>query len=273
MVELGIVDIREIIRIIRKVHDYDFSDFALTSFKYNLEKVMAQNGLPSSESLIRKLSDDKSFFDIFLNDLFVPSTEMFRDPSLWRWLREDFFPNLSARHLDNYKIWIPNNNTGAELFTLCILLKELNLLEKVKIIASVYSEESEKNIKSGKYPLKKLELSIENYKRFHGTSTFDNYYSIENNIAVRDNSLISSVEFIKDDITFSKAPQNVKLLLFRNVMIYYNPTLQTRMLEKMNRQMSAAGNMIIGIKESIKNADSLGFEIMNENESIYKRKV
>jgi chemotaxis protein methyltransferase CheR len=273
MVELGIVDIREITRIIRKFHNYDFSDFALTSFKYNLERVMAQNGITNSEGLIRKLSDDPTFFDLFLFGLFVPSTEMFRDPSLWRWLREDYFPSLPPRHFDNFKVWIPINNSGAELYTLCILLKELDILDKVRIFATVFSDHSLNYIKEGKYPLKKLEISIENYKRFHGTSTFDQYYTLKDNIAVRDNSLINSVEFIKDDITFSKAPQNVKLLLFRNSGIYYNPSMQISMLKKMNQQMSAAGNIIIGIKESIKNPDNLGFEIMNENESVYKRKI
>lgn len=271
--ELGIVDIREIIRILEKVHNYDFSNFALTSFKYSLEKVMAQHTITSTEGLIRKLGDDKSFLDQFLHDIFIPSTEMFRDPSLWRWLREEFFPKLPSRHFDNFKIWVPFNNSGAELYTLCILLEELNLLEKVKIYATVYSDYSVELIKEGKYPLKKLEVSIENYKRFQGTNTFDKYYKLENNVAVRNNSLISSVEFIKDDITFSKAPQNVKLILFRNTMIYYNPSMQAKALEKMRQSLSAAGNLIIGIKESMKSPANEGFEIINENESIYKRKI
>lgn len=273
MVELGIVDIREIIRIIGKVYNYDFSSSALTSFKYSLEKVMAQNAISNPEMLIRKLTDDKEFFDIFLHDLVVPSTEMFRDPSLWRWLREEYFPNLPPRYFDNFKIWLPKNNSGDELYTLCILLKELNILEKVKIFATVFSNKSVEFIKDGKYPLKKLEISIENYKRFHGTDSFDNYYTLKDNAAIRDNSLISSVEFIKDDITFSKAPQNVKLLMFRNSLIYCNPSQQTRLLGKMKQCLSVAGNMILGIKENIVHANNTDFELINENESVYKRKI
>jgi chemotaxis protein methyltransferase CheR len=275
MVELGIVDIREIVRIIKKSYDYDFSNFALTSFKYSLEKVMAINGLINAEYLFRKLSEEPEFFDSFLNDLFVPSTEMFRDPSLWRWLREDYFSNLAERHLENFKIWIPQSVSGAELFSLCIVLKEIDLLQKVKIFASVYSNKSLSFIKSGKYPLKKLEVSKENYVRFQGSGSLDDYFKITNNDALRDTSLINSVEFIKDDITFNKAPQNVKLILFRNVMIYYNPTLQNLILDKMNKSLSAAGHLVIGIKETLKpsNALSTTFELINENESIYKRKI
>jgi len=275
MVELGIVDIREIVRIINNGYNYDFSNFALTSFKYNLEKVIAQNGLLSAENLFRKLSDDPLFFDKFLNDIFVPSTEMFRDPSLWRWLREDYFPNITPRLFDNFKVWFPQCISGAELYSFCILLKEIGLLDKIKIIASVYSNESLKYIQSGKYPLKKLEVSIENYKRFQGSANMESYYKLQGNEALRDTSLISNVEFIKDDINFNKAPQNIKLIFFRNVMIYYNPTLQNQILDKLNNSLSAAGNLIIGIKESIKSQNLAGvaFEVVNENESVYKRKI
>jgi chemotaxis protein methyltransferase CheR len=275
MVELGIVDIREIVRIIQKVHKYDFSNYALTSFKYNLEKVIAKNGLLSTENLFRKLNNDPDFFDTFLNDFFVPSTEMFRDPSLWRWLREDYFPNIPDRHFDNFKIWIPQCVSGAELYTLCILLKEMNLLDKVKIFASVYSQKSIDYIKSGSYPVKKLEVSIENYKRFQGNEEFDSYYSMINNEVKRDTSLIKSVEFIKDDIYFNESPQNVKLILFRNVMIYYNPTFQSVMLNRIAKTLSASGNIIFGIMEDIKPINIVGatFELVNKNERVYKRKL
>jgi chemotaxis protein methyltransferase CheR len=275
MVELGIVDIREIVRIIKKSYDYDFSNFALTSFKYSLEKVMALNGLLNAESLLRKLSDNHEFFDSFLHDLFIPSTEMFRDPSLWRWLREEYFMNLPERQFENYKIWIPQCISGGELYSLCILLKEINLIDKVKIFAGIYSNKSLEYIKSGKYPLKKLEVSKENYVRFQGSSALDTYIELINNEVIRDNSLINTVEFIKDDINFNKAPQNVKLILFRNVMIYYNPTLQNMALEKMNKTLSAAGHLIIGTKESLKTSNFSGtsFDLINSGESVYKRKI
>lgn len=275
MTELGIVDIREIIRVIKKVHDYDFSTFALTSFKYSLERVILKNGLHNAENLYRKLSDDPLFFDQFLYDIFTPSTEMFRDPSLWRWLREEYFPSIPERHFDNFKIWIPQCISGAELYTLIILLKELDLLEKVKIIATVYTDLSMEYIKSGKYQVKKLEISIENYKRFHGQESLEKYYTINGNDVIRDPLLIEDVNFVKDNIVFSKAPQNVKLILFRNVMIYYNPSLQSRILKTMYNSLSATGSLIIGLKESIKpaNVSSPEFEVVNSNEGVYKRKL
>jgi chemotaxis protein methyltransferase CheR len=275
MVELGIVDIREIIRLVKSNYDIDFSNFALTSLKYRLEHIIAKNNLTNPENLYRKLLEQRNFFDKFLAQLFVPSTEMFRDPSVWRWLREECFATLDDHSLLNYKVWLPYCVSGGELYSLAILLKELNLDKKIKIYATVFSDESLESIRSGEYPLKKLDISIENYKRFLGEKEFEAYYTMDKYIARRDPSLIKDVEFIKDDVNYSKAPKNVKLILLRNVMIYFNPTYQDRLLTKMYETISGAGTLIIGLKELInKNQNAPGnFEPIEKNEGVYKKKM
>lgn len=272
MVELGIVDIREIIRLIKTNYDFDFSNYALTSLKYRLEHVIAKNNLSTPESLFRKLSDQPSFFDTFLNQICVSSTEMFRDPSFWRWLRESFFPSIEEKYYDNFKIWIPQCVSGGELYTLTILLKEINLLQKVKIYATSLSRESIEYIKSGTYPLKKIEVSAENYIRFQGELKFEDYYREDKYNAIRDTSLIKNVEFILDDINFNNAPKNVKLILLRNVMIYFNPTFQDKVLSRMYEFLSVNGHMAIGLKEQIRNNSPVLFEPVNLNENVYKKK-
>lgn len=275
MVDLGIVDIREIIRLIKSHYDFDFSGFSLTSFKYRLEHVIAKNNLNTAESLFRKLSEEPEFFDIFLNQLCVPSSEMFRDPSVWRWLRENYFPYLEEKHLMNFKIWLPYCVSGGELYSLAILLKELNLLDDVKIFASSFSEKSIEYIKSGEYPFKKNEVSIENYRRYQGDFDFNTYFKRGKYNVIRDTSLIKNVEFIKDDINFNKAPKNIKLVLMRNTIIYFNPSYQEKVLQKMHESLSAYGTIIIGLKEQIKtNHNTLElFDGVELNESVYKRKI
>lgn len=275
MEELGIVDIREIIRLIKNQYDIDFSIFALTSLKYRLEHIIAKNNLTSPENLYRRLIDHRDFFDTFIHQLLVPASEMFRDPSVWRWLREDYFANINDKDLINYKIWLPYCITGGELYTLCIVLQELNLLNRVKIIATVFSDTSLENIKSGEYPLKKIEISDENYTRFQGIGSFKDYYKLEQYVARRDSSLIKNVEFIKDDINFNKIPKNVKLVLMRNVMIYFNPAYQEILMQKIFDTLSGAGTLLVGLKELIRqnqNSHSL-FEPVNRAESIYRKKL
>jgi chemotaxis methyl-accepting protein methylase len=94
-------------------------------------------------------------------------------------------------------------------------------------------------------------------------------------VAKRDPTLIKEVEFIKDDINYSKAPKNVKLILMRNVMIYFNPTYQEKILTKMYETITGAGTLIIGLKETItKNQSTSGnFEPIERNEGVYKKRM
>ena len=274
MTELGIVDIREIIKNILSKYDYDFSEFALTSFKHRLEKLMIKNNLSSVDGMLRKLKNNKEFFDIFLHEMSVPSTEMFRDPSLWRWLRDELFANINEKNLTRFNIWFPNSVSGGELYSLTILLREMNILDKVKIISSSLSNKSIEYIKEGRYELKKIGVSAENYIRFKGTSDFSNYYRLDRYYAFRDTSLIKDVEFKKQNINFDNSPMNIKLILFRNSLIYFNPSLQEKILRIMYNNLSATGYLILGIKERIKNLDATReFEPVNELEGVYKKSL
>jgi chemotaxis protein methyltransferase CheR len=274
MTELGIVDIREIIRALKSFYNYDFGNYALTSFKQRLESLIIRNNLSNAENLIRKLKDEPDFFDLFLHEISVPSTEMFRDPSLWRWLREELFPSTIDKSIGKFKIWLPNCVSGGELYSLLILLAEMKLTTKVSILASSLSNKSIENIKEGQYDLKKIEVSNENYIRANGTSTFADYYKLDRYYAFRDTSLIENVEFNKVNINFDNIPSNVKLILFRNSLIYYNPTMQDRSVTLLYESLSASGNLIIGIKEKISGIGPFkDFEIVNAAESVYKKRI
>ncbi|MBN2613965.1 MAG: hypothetical protein JXB00_20575 [Bacteroidales bacterium] len=274
MTELGVVDIREIYRTINDTYGYDFSQFAMTSFKQRLERLMIRNNISNTENLINKIKSGDEFFDLFLYEVSVPSTEMFRDPSLWRWLREEFFQEAVAKSLSKFRIWVPNCVSGGELYSLVIVLHEMDLLEKVEIIATTISNKSIEYIKEGRYDLKKLEVSIENYKRFHGHSDFSDYYKLDRYYAFRDTSYLDSVEFRKQKINFDNSPQNVRLILFRNNLIYFNPTLQEKVLQHMFDCLSANGYLITGIREQIRNAGTgKDFEVVNEAECVYKKRI
>jgi len=274
MTELGIVDIREIIRTVKSVHDYDFSNYALTSLKQRLERVMNNYGMTSADSLIKKITHEPAYFDVFLYEISVSSTEMFRDPSLWRWLREVYFPEVLDKNIGKFKIWLPDCVSGGELYSLAILMSEMGLTDKVQITATYISDKVLDILKTGYYDTKKLEVSEENYKRANGANELSAYYRTDKTGIVRNTSLIANVELRKLNINFDNAPQNIKLILFRNHLIYYNPTQQEKVLQMLHGSLSVSGHLMLGIRERISGISaSREFEIVNETESVYRKRM
>jgi chemotaxis protein methyltransferase CheR len=272
MTEIGIVDTRNIIKLIQEKYAYDFSDFALTSLKRRLECILLQRNLKHPDLLISRLNDSPQFFEQFLEDIQVNSTEMFRDPSLWRLLRDELIPRI-YKETPKFKIWLPGSVSGDELYSLCIILKELELLDDVNILVTCVSSRSIDYIKSGVLRSSKVEVSEENYDRLNGKAKFHEYYNIVNGVAHRDISLIKSVNFEVEKIDLDNPPSGIKMVLYRNKMIYFNPTLQLKILKNIHSSLSAGGHLIIGIKELLANLyNANDFVLVNALESIYKKK-
>jgi chemotaxis protein methyltransferase CheR len=271
--ELGIVDTRNIIKTLEDVYNYDFKNYALTFFKRRVERVILNYNLKDVEGFIRKIETDKDFFEIFLQEMCVDNTEMFRDPSLWRVLKEEIFPQ-NIQNTVNFKIWFPEVSSGEELYSTAIILRKLNLHKNVQLIASSISELDIEKTKKGIFDPKKIEVNDTNFNRIFSEGELSDFYTIENDKAIWDTSLIENTKFIKQNIIFDDYPKGIKLILFRNQMIYYNQILQERFIKIMYNCLVPGGHLIIGNNEKIEywNSDK-DYTLINNSESIYKKKL
>jgi len=271
--ELGIIDSRNVIKTLHDVYNYDFKNYALTFFKRRVELFIAKYNLKDADGFIRKIENDKDFFELFLQDICVETTEMFRDPSLWRVLKEDIIPSL-ARESSHFKIWFPEVSTGEELYSMAIILKKLNLLSNAQFIASSISELNLEKIKNGFFDSKKIEVNDSNYSRIFSDDSLSDYYTVENEKVRWDTSLIDNTKFLKQNIIFDDYPKGVKLILFRNQMIYYNQILQERFIKIMYNCLVPGGVLVIGNNEKIEYWNSeKDYTLIDKTERIYKKKL
>jgi chemotaxis protein methyltransferase CheR len=256
-------------------YGYDFRDYALTSFKRRLEDVITNNSMKDADGLIVRLQNNKEFFDQFLKDVTPETTEMFRDPSLWRSLREEILPEI-VRSTSKPKIWVGAYDSGEELFSLCIVLKEIGLLDRFQIYSSIISDLIEKKITNGKIDPKQHEVNEANYSRCNGSKNYSDYYShsMSNGMANFNIDLIKDVTFVKQDPTFSNPVNGMRLVLFRNQIIYFNQILQDKVLNIVHDSMVPGGYLVLGAKETLENTNAYNkFTVINDSEKIYKKKT
>ncbi|MFC2104069.1 CheR family methyltransferase [Bacteroidota bacterium] len=271
--ELGIVDTRNIIKTLQDVYNYDFKNYALTFFKRRVERTIVNHNLKDADGFIQKIETEKDFFEIFLQEMCVENTEMFRDPSLWRVLKEEIFP-LVIKGAVNFKIWFPEVSSGEELYSTAIILKDLNLLNNVQLIASSISELDLEKTKEGLFDPKKIEVNDANYSRIFSEKELSDFYTHDEDKVYWDTSLIENTKFIKQNIIFDDYPKGIKLVLFRNQMIYYNQILQERFVKIIYNGLVPGGHLIIGNHEKIDYWNSeKDFTLINRVESIYKKKL
>ena len=155
---------------------------------------------------------------------------------------------------------------------MAILLKEMGVLHKTKIIATDIDKEILDKAKKGTYALKHMDLNEKNYIRFQGTGSLTDYYEEKEGKVYMDRSLVSNVSWREHNLVNGPVFNKFDLVLCRNVMIYFNQTLQNEVLKKIHESMFKYGYLAIGSKESLIWCEIANkFIVVNNEEKIYKK--
>ncbi len=271
MPEIEITELRRLTELLRQKYNYDFSNYAMSSFKRRIQRILELYRIATVDALIRRINEEDSFIHDFISELTVNVTEMFRDPSFWREVRDKVIPNILLNN-SHVSIWHAGCSSGEEVFSMTIMLREMGILERSKIIATDIDVDILARAKSGVVPIKNMELNQKNYIRFQGTHSLEKYYREENGKAIMDKTLVENVSWrehnLVDCLPFSK----FDIVLCRNVMIYFNQQLQNSVLKIFHESLFKYGYLMIGSKESLIWCEVANrFIVVNNEEKIYKK--
>lgn len=269
--EVEIAEIRKITEIVKDKYGYDFTDYAMSSYKRRIQRILELYKFSSVRQLIDKIEQDALFFETFLTEITVNVTEMFRDPSFWREIRDHIIPNILLNH-DSFSIWHAGCSSGEEVISMTILLKEMGIHDKVNIIATDIDKPILSRAMKAEYSVKNMELNEKNYIRYQGTTSIHDYYEEKNGKAVFDPALLERVSFRNFDLVRGASFNKFDLILCRNVMIYFNQNLQNRVLKMLHESLFKYGYLAIGSKESLIWCEIANrFIVANNEEKIYKK--
>lgn len=270
-VEVEIADLRKITEILKVKYGYDFSDYAMSSFRRRIQRIIEVFQFNSVNEIIAKVESDRTFLEAFLAEITVNVTEMFRDPSFWREVRDHIIPNIMLNH-ETFSIWHAGCSSGEEVISMAILLKEMGILQNVNIIATDIDKPILAKAKMGQIPLKNMDLNEKNYIRYQGAGSLKDYYEEKDGMAIIDPTLLNGVSFRNFDLVQGAVFNKFDLVLCRNVMIYFNQNLQNRVLKKLHESLFKYSYLAVGSKESLIWCEIANkFIIVNNEEKIYKK--
>jgi chemotaxis protein methyltransferase CheR len=150
----------------------------------------------------------------------------------------------------------------------------MGILGDVSITATDLDENMLKKAQSAVIPGKNMQLNESNYVTFGGKATMlhENYYAQQNGHAVFNRSLLRRVSFRRHDLVLGRLFDHFDLILCRNVMIYFNESLQNEVLKKFHQSLYLDGYLAIGSRESLIWCDYANrFTVASNEEKIYKK--
>lgn len=263
-------DLINVAREVKLKYGFDVSDYAHSSLKRRLVRICEIYEFITIEDMIYELKSKQSFFDEWLKHVTVNTTELFRDPSVWKALREVMTNEFKNK--ESIKIWHAACSSGEEVFSMLIMLEELGLLSKAELFATDINEDVIEKAKQGTYPIRLLEMYNNNYIDGGGEKNFEDYITQEKRSFSINTDFLDKVSFQKFDLIQDQMVEKFDLILVRNVLIYFNQDLQDRLVQQFYDRLDSNGLLIVGSKETIAWCPiSSHFETLNAEERIYRK--
>lgn len=251
-------------------YHYDFRHYAKASIKRRLLQARSQLGYASFSALQNALLHDPAVLARLLNYLTVQVSEMFRDPSYFKALREKVIPHL--RTYPSLKVWVAGCSHGEELYSLSILFREEGLEQRTIFYATDINPDALNAAEGAIYSLDRIKRFTENHQKTGARLSLSEYYTADYGRAAFDKSLRERVVFSDHSLVTDAVFAEMHLISCRNVLIYFDRKLQDRAIGLFKDSLARKGFLGLGSKESLRFSQHAGeFGDFVREDKIYQR--
>ncbi len=261
-------DLQKIFSLIQVHAQVDPANYKLPTVSRRIHRQMTAHKFKTLAEYVKFLQAKPQEIKILSDDLFIHVTEFFRDPESFDALYDKFLPIL----IDNktprspLRVWVPGCSTGEEPYSIAMLLQDYIAKHdkriSYQIFASDISEQAVEVARQGFYSAEE----VKGISEARLTKYFDRVksgYKIKKTI--RDNFIFS-----RHDVGGNPPFAKVDLISCRNVLIYFDPMLQQRVLPVFHYALNDGGLLWLG-KSEVPTRISEFFTIHDKTHKIYAK--
>ena len=254
-----------ILKYLKKEVGTDFTQYKVSTIRRRLDKRLLTLGIDNLNDYYEHLRTHAEELSALSQGMLVSVTSFFRDPEAFEKITESLEAIISKKSLDDeLRIWIAGCATGEEAYTFGFIVTEV--CEKfgkhipVKIFATDLDAEALSIARHGVYS----EDDVKGLAPSHLERFFDKR---ERGYEVR-KQVKDLIVFARQDLIQNPPFVKLDLVSCRNVLIYFEPTLQNRVFDIFHYALRPNGILFLGKSES---PNSHLFEVIDRKEKIFRR--
>lgn len=258
--------LQQIYRLIFDEKGVDFSQYKRNTLIRRIERRMAALKVDTLSDYLDTLRGDVLEVTNLYHDVLIGVTEFFRDKEVF----DTLIPYLTEiihkkEQGEEIRFWSIGCSTGEEAYSLAIILSEILKDKinryKIKIFATDIDDEALKIARAGVYS----ETSFINVDK----TLLQRYFSIQKNQFEVKKTLRELVVFSRHNIISDSPFLRLDLISCRNMLIYFNQTLQNRFFPIVHYSLKDQALLLLGKSESVGTNQEL-FITLDKNEKIFK---
>lgn len=247
----------------------DFHSYRISTVRRRVERRMRLHQISSFQTYSEFLDRNETELSTLHSELLIGVTSFFRDEQAFECFRKEVVPKVCAlaKESGNVRVWVPGCATGEEPYSIAMCLLEHltseNLNLSLKVFATDVDQSSLDRASLGRYlpaSLKALDpMFIEkNFRMAEGL------YEVKPGLR---RAVIFSYHDVTQDPPFTK----LHLISCRNVLIYFQPKLQSKAIEFFRFGLLKRGILFLGKSECVGDADQ-SFESLNQEMKFFRKK-
>jgi two-component system, chemotaxis family, CheB/CheR fusion protein len=246
----------------------DFSEYKRATVERRTGRRMALRQVEGFEGYLRLLQTDDAEARALCEDVLIHVTSFFRDPAVFEAVAKEILPQIleSKPKGAPLRVWVAGCSTGEEVYSLAISLLESVAYQKdprpIQIFGSDVSEKAVEKARASLFSDASLRDLSEEMRRKYFVR-LDQGYRI--NKQVRELCV-----FVRHDLARDPPFAHLDLVCCRNVLIYFGPELQKRLMATFHYCLNQPGFLVLGRSESIGGYGQF-FTLIDRENKIYSR--
>lgn len=261
--------LRKIFLLLRTTTGVDFSVYRSTTINRRLARRMGILKVKGRETYLRHLRENPSELEALYQDLLLNVTSFYRNPAAFEALKKKVFPRLAKnRQKDEpLRLWVAGCSTGQEAYTLAMAYAEF--VEKsgsdigIQIFATDVNTAVLEAARGGRYS----EDQVKNMP----SSRLRQFFVKENDGYRVQKAIRDMVIFAQHNLLTDPPFTRVDLITCRNLLIYFEPAVQQRIIPSFHYALRPNGFLMLGASESVGQFTNF-FEPLEKSQKVFVRK-
>lgn len=264
------VELDLLLEALYRLYHYDFRSYSRVSLHRRADVARTRLDCATLSDLQRRLVHEPSVLPVVIDAMTVQVSEVFRDPGYYLSLRREVIPHLST--FPSLKVWVAGCADGEELYSLAILFREEGLFDRTLFYATEINRRALAKAEAGVYDMDRMAQFSQNYQQAGGRASLSDYYTAAYGRAAFDRTLRSKTVFTEHNLATDQVFSEVHLVSCRNVLIYFDNTLQDRSLGLFAGSLARGGFLGLGSHETLRfSGHAHLFSAFDESQRIWRR--
>jgi chemotaxis protein methyltransferase CheR len=225
-------------------------DYKPAQMQRRIGNMMARHKALSYVQFFDLINKDDKLYKEFIDFLTINVTEFFRTPEKFVELQTTVLPELLKKNA-RLSIWSAGCSTGAEPYSLAMILDELTPHTKHRIIATDLDSEMLTKAAKGQF--------VSNELKNVSPSRLAKYFKPCEGGALVNDDIKKRVEFKRHNLLLDSFESNLDIIFCRNVVIYFTEEAKEALYRRFFGALRSGGVLFVGGTEAILNFRDIGF--------------